>query len=114
MRRLFATIALLLFSIVALAQDGAPSEQKLYAVIFDVAVDPSGKVDALSVVKVIDPATGTTDAVDVDVPPAFIAAARSHLSERTYPASRKQFYTYIYYDPKQPERADIDPKAGRL
>jgi len=36
------------------------------------------------------------------------------LLERTYPASRKQFYTYIFYDPQQPERADIDPKAGRL
>lgn len=114
MRRLLSTIALLLFSIVALAQDGAPSEQKLYAVIFDVAVDSSGKVDTLSVVKVIDPATGTTDAVDVEVPPAFVAAVRNHLLERTYPASQEQFYTYIFYDPQQPERADIDPKAGRL
>lgn len=114
MRLLLSTIALLFFSVAAFAQDAAPQDQKLYGVIFDVAIDASGKVDRLSVAKVIDPASGTTDAVDIEVPPSFIAAARTYLLERTYPPSRKQFYTYIFYDPQQPERADIDPEAGRL
>ena len=114
MRLLVTTIALLLLCVSAIAQDATLPDQKLYAVIFDVAVDASGKVDSLAVSKVIDPASGTTDPVGVEVPESFVAAARNKLLERTYPASRKQFYTYIFYDPLQPDRADIDPKSGRL
>jgi len=114
MRLLVSTIAMLLFSVFALAQDPDSPDQKLYGVIFDVGVDASGKVESLTVAKVIDPASGTTDPVDVDVPESFVTAAHSFLLERTYSTSRKQFYTYIFYDPLQPDRADIDPKAGRL
>ena len=114
MRILVSVIVLLLCSSLAIAQNHALSDQKLYGVIFDVSVNPSGKVESLAVVKVIDPASGTTRPVEVEVPESFVRAALRHLLERTYPASRKQFYTYIYYDPLQPDRADIDPKSGRL
>ncbi len=114
MRTFISILALLLSGSLTFAQDTPSPDQNLYAVIFDVSVDSSGKVSSLTVEKVIDPASGTTDAVEVDVPDSFVSAAHNHLLQRTYPASRKQFFTYIFYDPAQPDRADIDPKAGRL
>ena len=114
MRLLVSAIVLLLCSTLAFAQNSSLPEQKLYAVIFDVTVDASGKVGDLAVAKVIDPASGTTNPVEVEVPESFVRAAHSSLLQRSYSASRKQFYTYIFYDPLQPDRADIDPNAGRL
>ena len=77
MRLLVSTIVLLLFSAFAfaLAQDATSPGQKLYGVIFDVAIDASGKVESLAVAKVIDPTSGTTDPVDVEVPESFVTAA---------------------------------------
>lgn len=106
------TTILLLFSSAALAQSSAPAPDKLYAVVFQARLDSSGKIDALTVSKVIDPSSGTTKAVNVAVPQSYIAAARAFLSKRTYPTDEKQFFTYTFYDPLQPARADIDPNAG--
>jgi hypothetical protein len=114
MRLIFSTMTLLLISVFAWAQDSAPTENRLYGVIFQVTTGTSGKVEKLDIAKVIDPASWTTDPVDVEVPESFVLAAHNFLRDRTYPGSPKQFYTYIFYDPLQPERADIDPRAGRL
>ena len=100
---------LMAMSFGALAQSAPPS--KLYAVVFHATVDSSGKLDALEISKVIDPGTGTTDPVNVDVPASYVSAARSFLSKRTYDPDPPSFYTYTFYDPSQPSRADIDPHA---
>jgi len=112
--RTIAAALLLLVSSFALAQSPAFTPGKLYAVVFQVSVNSSGKVEALKVAKVIDPSSGTTNPVDVPVPQSYVAAARAFLSKRSYTAAPKQFFTYTFYDPSQPERADIDPKADRL
>ena len=111
MRLLIATI-FLLFAGSALAQISTPSPNKLYAVVFQATVNASGKIDTLKVSKVLDPASGTTNPVDIPVPKSYVAAARSFLSKRTYSTDTKEFFTYTFYDPSQPTRADIDPKAS--
>lgn len=109
MGRLAAIILLLISG--ALQAQAPPA--KLYAVVFEVTVNSFGKVDTLKVAKVIDPATGSTDAVDIAVPATYVQAAQKLYIERTYPANQKHFFTYAFYDPSRPGRADIDPKAGR-
>jgi hypothetical protein len=105
---------LLFVSSFALAQSSAHVSGKLYAVVFQVSVNSSGKVEALKIAKVIDPSSGTTNPVYVPVPQSYIAAVRVFLAKRSYVSTPKQFFTYTFYDPSQPGRADIDPKAGRL
>ncbi len=84
--------------------------QHLYGVIFEVTSDAGGKVATLKVVSVMDPATGSRDPVKLDIPDEFLAAARVELLKRDYPPS-SHFYTYNFYDPQRPGKADIDPKA---
>lgn len=112
MRHLFAIVFFLLAG-TALAQSSSVAATKLYAVVFAATVNPAGKIDSLKVSKVIDPSSGTTDAVAVAVPQSYVAAARAFLSKRTYATDQKQFFTYTFYDPSQPTRADIDPEADR-
>jgi len=85
----------------------------LYAVVFEVTVDGSGKVETLALARVIDPLSGKTTAVDVPVPDAYVTAARVFLSQRTYASTPSHFFTYTFFDPAQPTKADIDPKAKR-
>lgn len=85
---------------------------KLYAVIFDVTTDASGKIDTLKISKVIDPTSGTTDPVDVVVPQEYVHAARAQFLKRAYKAG-DHFFTYSFYDPARPSKADIDPKTER-
>ncbi|WP_430389951.1 hypothetical protein [Dyella sp. 20L07] len=112
MRSLIATMLFLLASM-AWAQSLDLPTTRLYAVVFEVTVNSAGKVDTLSVSKVIDPSSGATNAVAMVVPQSYVVAARAFLSKRTYPSDPKQFFTYTFYDPSQPARADIDPKAER-
>ena len=120
MKRLIP-LALLLCSVPALgAQPAAqpPVHSKMYAVIFKVTPDGAGGISDLEVSRVIDPTgPGTPEevakhAVDVPVPPVYIAAARKFLEglERTRASSGAQptvHYAYTFYDPSQPDRADI-------
>lgn len=84
----------------------------MFAVIFAATSGADGKVAALTVSKVIDPSTGTTNAVAQPIPPEFVVAARRHLQGKTYPAS-DHFSTYLFFDPKQPTRADLEPPPHR-
>jgi hypothetical protein len=81
-------------------------------VVFDVNTDQDGKLAALSVSKVTDPYTGTTDPVKLDVPSEFIAASRERLLKRQY-APNQHFLAYTYFDPQRPAKGDIDPGDNR-
>jgi hypothetical protein len=94
-------------------QASAQSSTKLYAVIFDVSVDSKGIITTFKVAKVIDPGSGTTDAVNIPVPANYLAAARAYLSSRKYDSNPDHFNTWLFFDPSRPTRADIDPKDGR-
>lgn len=85
---------------------------KLYAVIFDVTVNSTGKVETLKVAKVIDPGTHTTDAVNVPVPDSYLNAAKPLLIKTNYGPDPSHFNTWLFYDPARPNRADIDQESG--
>jgi hypothetical protein len=70
--------------------------EKVYAVIFDVLLNPEGKVEALIVNKVIDPATDTVAPVPVRVPETTIAAARDFLGKRSFAPEQRKFSTYTF------------------
>lgn len=103
------------FMLIAGFQREAPAQAlaKIYGVIFEATVNSAGKIETLQVSKVIDPSTHSTDAVSVPVPAEFIAAAKVQLLTRTYPASPNHFFTYLFFDPTRPTKADIDPRSGR-
>lgn len=84
---------------------------KIYAVIFQARTNAAGKIQSLQLSKVIDPTTGTTAAVDIRVPTAYVDAARAMLAKKTYPNGENTFYTYTFYDPMHPTVADIDPRT---
>jgi hypothetical protein len=108
-------VAALLLLIVATLSFAQPptGTGKLYAVIFDVTVDSTGMVDTLKVAKVIDPSSGTTDEVRIDVPDSYLRAAGAWLMKRKYGAETPRFDTWLFFDPNRPDRADIDPESGR-
>lgn len=111
--RLITTVCLFLIAGLAQAQLASPSPGKLYAVIFDVTVNSAGVVNTLKVAKVIDPSSGTTNALDIAVPDSYLHAARALLMKRNYGVDSPHFNTWLFYDPNRPDRADIDPKSGR-
>jgi hypothetical protein len=84
---------------------------QLYAVIFEVTLGTDGKVTDLKLARVIDPATGSLDSVNVTVPEIFVSAAREKMRLRTYPTDDLHFFTYFFYDPVRPNDATIDPKS---
>lgn len=85
---------------------------RLYGVIFEADADQRGKVSQLTVSKVIDPQSGSTAPIQLNVPEMFVAAFRTEISRRDYPPG-KHFFTYGFYDPERPAKADISPKEGR-
>ncbi len=97
----------LLYAGLALSVFASPIEAKasrVYTVIFEVTLGPDNRVADLKVAKVIDPASGSTAAVDIPVPEAYVQAAREHLLTKTYSGDQRKFFTYLYFDPKHPTR----------
>jgi hypothetical protein len=110
--RLVAAFVFLAITGLLQAQSLSPNSGKFYAVIFDVTVNSSGVVDTLKVAKVIDPSSGTTNAVQIKVPVSYVSAARSALMTHKYDPDPKHFSTYFFYDPARPTHADRDPRSG--
>lgn len=99
------------FALAAVAPSAAVAETShVYGVIFEVSLGQDGKVDELTVAKVIDPSSGSTDPVAVTVPEAYVAAAKEYLRMRTYPTDETRFFTYLFYDPSRPTAAAFEPK----
>jgi len=85
-------------------------------VVWRVTPDGAGGISDLQIDHVIDPdGPGTAEevakrAVNVPVPPIYIAAVRAFLERLEHSrsgGSQKVYYTYTLYDPAQPDRADI-------
>ena len=80
---------------------------RIYTVIFGVTVDEHSKLKSLRLDKVTDPKSGTTDAVDVRVPQAFVDAVRKKFEARPLKPKLKdgksvEFFTYYFYAPEHP------------
>jgi hypothetical protein len=119
MRTAVLTILSLAFlTVAAYAQNRLSDSPRLYAVVFGVVIGENGDLKSFRVVKVFDSQSGSTDAIDVKVPPAYVSAARAQLMKKRPKATLedgkpKEMFTYLFFDPKQPTRADIDPRAGQ-
>ena len=113
-RRLSSATLTALVVIIALASGAEAAKSKVYSVIFGVVVNESGELVSFRVAQVVDPASGSTAPVKVAVPESFIAAARK-LTESKKPAPKLkdgkpvEFFTYYFFDPSVPDRADLGP-----
>lgn len=99
-------------------QNPTSSPSRLYAVVFGFVIDETGELKSFRVEKVVDPNSGSTEAVDVKVPDSFVSAARAHVMAKGYKGTLengtpKEMYTYFFFDPKQPDRADIQPQKRK-
>src|SRR6185437_14406344 len=108
MRRIFVVLLTALLAALTLTQCAAPT--KYYSVFFLVTVDAAGKISSLRVVQVRDVKGPNSGPVQVSVPASYVTAARAFLSKRPYKGP-SQFVEYTFYDPSQPSRADINPRA---
>jgi hypothetical protein len=82
------------------------AEHHRYSVIFEVTVDAERHV-AVAVSKVIDPATGSTDAVAVKVPDSYVEAARRKIAARADLKANAHFFTYSWFDPDLPDEMNL-------
>lgn len=92
-----------------------PKSTKFYAVIFGIIIDKNGKLLSFKVSKVINPSSGSDKPVKIKVPNSYFQAARKRVINKGYKpqlenGKPKEFYTYFFYDPMQPDRTDIDPR----
>lgn len=119
MPRLFALFVALLLAFAAPAHAEKSSGSKvIYAVVVGVVFTELGEVDRLRIVKVVEPRKGNADAVGVTVPDTYVASVRKLLASPRYrpkpgAAKPEEIFTYFFFDPDQPDRADLDPRPKR-
>lgn len=100
------------------AADAPAAPKVIYAVVFGVVFESNGDVKSLRLVKVVEPRKGNADAPDVKVPDAYVESVRKMLASPRYkprPDAIKpeEVFTYFFFDPDRPNRADIDPRPRR-
>ena len=91
-----------------------PMSSEFYSVIFGIIIHESGELKSIRVSKVINPSSNSIKAVNISVPNSYIEAARTFVINKKYKPKienglPKEFFTYFFYDPLQPNRVDIDP-----
>jgi hypothetical protein len=79
---------------------------RVYSVIFGIVIGRDFSLQEFRVAKVIDPTSGSTRAVPVDVPDEYVQAARRKVEAKGYPPQFKdgqpvEFFTYFFYSPGQ-------------
>jgi hypothetical protein len=77
---------------------------RIYSVIFGVTATTNSAAPAVRLAKVTDPKSGTTDPVKIDVPDAYIKAAKKKIEAKHYEPEVKdgkpvEFFTYFFYVP---------------
>jgi len=115
---LLALAVMLAASAPAAAQNVPTAPRIIYAVVFGVLFDEVGEVRQLRLVKVAEPRRGHADAEGVTIPEVYVASVRKLLATPRYrpkPGIVKpdEIFTYFFYDPDQPARADFDPRPQR-
>jgi len=92
----------------------AKDEPPYYAAIFGITVDSSGDLKAFRFIKVIDQTGGAPTSPNLQPPKEYIDAARKLAAQKKYvprmvDGMPKEFFTWFFYVPSQPDRADLDP-----
>lgn len=112
-------LAVLLAPAASAAEQSAPTAPRVvYAVVFGVLFDEAGEVSQLRLIKVVEPRKGNADAEGVTIPEVYVQAVRKLLATPRYrpkPGVVKpdEIFTYFFYDPDQPTRANYDPRPQR-
>jgi len=81
---------------------------EIYAVIFGITVGLDEKIKDVRMAKVIDPLTGSMEAIDITVPEIYVKSAKQLIEKKPYKAKIQngvpmEVFTYFYYDPNNPE-----------
>ena len=81
---------------------------KLFAVIFGITINSDKSVENIRINRVIDPSSGSPEAIDMPVPQIFIESAEMHIKAQNYEpkienGKAKEFFTYFFFDPETPE-----------
>jgi hypothetical protein len=97
--RLYLAGLLSLAACASAPDQAAEVRQRPLSVILEIALDGQGKPTAVTVAKIIDPAFGSTDAVDVAVPDSILANLREKYMNQTYEAGRDSVFTYEFFSP---------------
>lgn len=113
-----ATLWMIVLIAPSYGQNPTWSPNKLYAVVFGFVIDESGELKSFRVEKIVDPDSGSTEAVDVKVPDSYVSAARAQVMAKGYKGTLEhgtpeEMYAYFFFDPKQPDRADIQPRKRK-
>lgn len=101
-------ISALAFAAFATAAPAAVPQPKLYAVLFEVSHNARGQLTQFEVSRVIDPASGKTDAVKLDVPQTFLDGARSRSLTAKDAGKADHYFTFYILDPKRPTNLFIE------
>jgi hypothetical protein len=110
-----SAMGLLLMGMPLSASYASENQEKLYAVIFGIIINENNQVEKVRVSRVIDPAKGSTDPVRIEPSKKFINSAKKFIKEKGYKPTMKdgkpiEYFSYFYYDPRQPERIDVNPE----
>jgi hypothetical protein len=88
--------------------------ERLYVAVWRIDYDNAGQVAQVTLQHVIDPTNGRTPEeaasrpIQMELPPAYLAAARAFLARRPrQPGGPSPAYSWTFFDPAQPGRADI-------
>lgn len=90
---------------------------QLFAVFFAVTVDSHSKIQTFKIARVTDPRTDSSEAVDVRIPKAFVAAVRSRAERKHYSPKLKdgkpiEFFIFYFYSPAHPSVLISDLKKS--
>ncbi|BBL56796.1 hypothetical protein [Methylomonas koyamae] len=107
-------IAIVLLAIVISYSARAAETRPFYAATFGITIDADGGLKAFRLVEVTDPLSGTVIPVKVQPPQKYVDAARQIVLQKKYTpvlegGKPKEFFTWFFYVPSQPDRADLDP-----
>lgn len=97
----FALAALIMTLSAPLAAASAPSGT-VYPVLFEVEHNAKGQLVKFELSRVIDPASGKTDPVKLDVPQVFIDGARARSLKARAAGKPDRYFTYYIFDPERP------------
>lgn len=117
MRTLRAAV-LLILSLAMSVTAHAASPRDYYAATFGITLDKGGELIAFRLVEVLDPTDRRRTPQDIHPPQSYIDAARQVVLDKKYKPEiveghPKEFFTWLYYLPSQPDRADLDPVKNR-
>lgn len=103
----------LFFASLAFA-DVKQSNEKKYAIIFEIFINSKKIMTTCKVGKVIDPATGKTDAIEYKVSKKYIENVCLLLSKKKEPYYKDgkiaPFYTYYFLNPEDPDKVITELK----